>query len=531
MKRLAIPTAAAALAVASMAMAPRTVEHPEFSAGTMTFSIESVEVSDTATRVNTSIYGRPGYWIACDTNIVLLGSDMKRTYKLKAVEGITFPGKTTLPPESYVEATFVFPPLAEEDSVVSFIENGGSWYCTGIDLSGRHKGFPTHISGTVEGRPDASWLILVKAGDDARVNKKYLVPVRDGKFDYTVYSTDTIAFDLSLGIERLNGSWRNANFFSEGTPITVSFPQDNMPAKVTGSPLTDIINERLNHQIEIIETLRFNERMDSLRQAEKYYTPRVNELYTVLQDKDTPQDSRQKIYAEFDSLKRAGVYLTPEGAAIEEEYGRISNAYRQSELEFIKSEPTLAGLYYAYIDMVYDSPEVDSLIPVLREQYAKKYPEHPYMKKLQTRLGQEAPLPGYKVPDFTAPDLNGEMHNLADLIRGKVALVDLWASWCGPCRRASMGMIPVYEKWKDKGFTIVGVARENVDTSDMELALKNDGYPWINLVELNDRAGIWNLYRAANGGGTQVLVDADGIVLAVEPTAEQVDAILAEKLK
>lgn len=85
-------------------------------------------------------------------------------------------------------------------------------------------------------------------------------------------------------------------------------------------------------------------------------------------------------------------------------------------------------------------------------------------------------------------------------------------------------MIPVYEKWKSHGFTIIGVARELDNTSAMKAAIKRDGYTWTNLVELNDKAGIWQKYRAGNSGGKTLLVDADGIVVAVNPTPEEVDA-------
>ena len=89
-----------------------------------------------------------------------------------------------------------------------------------------------------------------------------------------------------------------------------------------------------------------------------------------------------------------------------------------------------------------------------------------------------------------------------------------------------MELIPVYEKWKDKGFTVVGIARENGSTEAMESSIKTDGYPWLNLVELNDAANIWNKYNAGNAGGKIVFVSPSGIVMAINPDAEQVDSLL-----
>lgn len=90
-------------------------------------------------------------------------------------------------------------------------------------------------------------------------------------------------------------------------------------------------------------------------------------------------------------------------------------------------------------------------------------------------------------------------------------------------------MIPVYEKYKDRGFTIVGVARER-DAEAMRKAIGRDKYPWLNLIELNDRIKLWNNY-GMRGGGNKFLVDRDGTILAIDPKPEKLEAILKEKLK
>ncbi|MCC8173112.1 MAG: TlpA family protein disulfide reductase, partial [Odoribacter sp.] len=130
--------------------------------------------------------------------------------------------------------------------------------------------------------------------------------------------------------------------------------------------------------------------------------------------------------------------------------------------------------------------------------------------------------------DFTAPDMEDNLVALSEQIAGKIALIDLWASWCGPCRSLSKSMIPIYEEYKDKGFTVVGVAREK-DKKEAEQAIKKDKYPWLNLLEIGDKEKIWMKYGIENSGGRTFLVNQEGKILAIHPTAEEVKEIL-EKL-
>ena len=91
-------------------------------------------------------------------------------------------------------------------------------------------------------------------------------------------------------------------------------------------------------------------------------------------------------------------------------------------------------------------------------------------------------------------------------------------------------LIPIYEKYKDRGFTVIGVAREQNSDIRMREAIRKDGYPWLNLIELNDVQQIWSKYRIPNAAGGTFLVNAQGIILAVKPTAEEVERILQKEL-
>ena len=140
-----------------------------------------------------------------------------------------------------------------------------------------------------------------------------------------------------------------------------------------------------------------------------------------------------------------------------------------------------------------------------------------------------ADLPGKPYIDYMVRNTDGKLVPISTLIQGKVALIDLWASWCGPCRRHSIAMIPVYEKYKDKGFTVIAIARER-NRQAMENAAKKDGYPWPSLLELNDENQVWRKNGADNAGGAMYLIDRDGTILSTSTDAEELEPIIKKAL-
>ena len=76
-------------------------------------------------------------------------------------------------------------------------------------------------------------------------------------------------------------------------------------------------------------------------------------------------------------------------------------------------------------------------------------------------------------PDFSLQNANGELVSLSEL-RGKAVLVNLWASWCGPCRAEMPAMQRVYERYKDEGLEILAVNATNQDSASEALAFAQE---------------------------------------------------------
>jgi thiol-disulfide isomerase/thioredoxin len=93
------------------------------------------------------------------------------------------------------------------------------------------------------------------------------------------------------------------------------------------------------------------------------------------------------------------------------------------------------------------------------------------------------PGPGKQADEIALPSLNGDTLRLSSL-KGKVVLLDFWASWCGPCRISNRHLTKLYAKYKEQGFEIFAVSVDN-DPKDWKKAVAKDKIKWL---QVNDAA-------------------------------------------
>ena len=163
------------------------------------------------------------------------------------------------------------------------------------------------------------------------------------------------------------------------------------------------------------------------------------------------------------------------------------------------------------------------------EKYLKLYKkdELPAMSqmlenKIKSMRGMEI---GGEAPELTLNTPEGTPLSLSSY-KGKIVLIDFWASWCGPCRRENPHVVELYKKYKNKGFDVLGVSLDS-NKDAWVAAIEKDGLAWKHISDL----GGWNSSAAKLYGVTSIprtfLIDKEGKIIAKNLRGEQ----LTNKLK
>jgi len=137
--------------------------------------------------------------------------------------------------------------------------------------------------------------------------------------------------------------------------------------------------------------------------------------------------------------------------------------------------------------------------------------------------------PGMAMPDITLSDPDGRERSLSDL-RGKVVLVDFWASWCGPCRRENPNVVRAWNEYHDRGFEVFSVSLDR-DVSKWKRAIEQDGLVWDD--HISDLKGWSSIATELYGISSiphAILIDQDGTVVATHLRGSQLERELDQLL-
>jgi peroxiredoxin len=332
--------------------------------------------------------------------------------------------------------------------------------------------------------------------DGVETGKIYLLKIVEGQ-PQSVDTTDIVGGKFTfkgkietpdLRLLRLNEQEYLAPFFLDNSSISVSAKKDSLRiSKYKGSPTQDIF------QIYMTEVEKLNKDMMALQA--KYQ----NAMSTG------NSDEAEKAKIDGQAMQDNNLYYT-------------KNFVKEHKNSVVSAYITLAMLAGQI-----DGTELDSIV----SNFAPEFSTSEYVVKLKEMIQEQKKTSvGVAAPDFTMNDPEGKPVQLSSL-RGKVVMIDFWASWCAPCRQENPNVVKLYNQYHPKGFEIIGVSLDK-DNENWVQAIKDDQLSWIHVSDLQYWKNAVARQYGVNSIPQTYLLDKDGKIIAKGLRSEQLGAKLAE---
>lgn len=259
-----------------------------------------------------------------------------------------------------------------------------------------------------------------------------------------------------------------------------------------------------------VEGIKDNEMLDSFFSVRRHYyltleaplKKRLTELETI-EGKELEKDS---LNTELKRLKTENENLVKK---IVLEYMGTSLAIYQTMGDWNNSD-------YDFIDQVvekFKKLKPNSFITPIIEQKAQLLKNTSLVKK--------------KAIEFSLPNHAAQEISLTSFLKKEIILLDFWASWCGPCLKEMPSLKRIYEKYKTKGFTVIGISTDT-DGNAWKNAISKQQLPWTNLIDkkelksnVSKKYGIYYL-------PTNFLIDKDGTIIKKNISHYELEKYLAE---
>lgn len=237
----------------------------------------------------------------------------------------------------------------------------------------------------------------------------------------------------------------------------------------------------------------------------------------------------EKLSAMDAELRRGPDSEDPEAYTnLRQAYDALSVEQNELRLAYVTENPSSFASVLALRNTFYmlDAENLETTLNSL-DTPLQEMEEYKYMYGKMERM--MAVAIGKKYADFGLETPEGELLKVSDVHQGNVLLIDFWASWCSPCRRANPEVVKIYHSYHDQGFEILGVSLDR-DSARWVQAISDDQLSWKHVSDLK----YWNSAGAVLYGVPAiphtVLIDREGIIRAKnlegEELREAIEALL-----
>lgn len=353
---------------------------------------------------------------------------------------------------------------------------------------------PIHIDGQITGAENKKITLVNKNFGGLQDPIAETVADQDGKFSLDT----TIAIRDYFFLRLENGQMLNL-VISPGDKFSVHGNSADLlhTSKITGSSNSFLLNQFL------IQYQSFKSVEDSLKLVLKSNPQLQDEVNAYF----------SPIAQRFYTYRNNFVNGNQTSPAI---IGALGTVDQNTEWEAYKQLVTMLNASFG------DSPTVQNLVRYVMQKDAQ-------MTQMAAANAAKAELfkTGNTVPEISMPDSTGAIRNLSDL-KGKVVLIDFWASWCGPCRKENPNVVRAYQNYNKDGFEVFSVSLDKTGAYDKWVAaIKKDGLIWPNHVCAFEGFSTQAARDyAVNSIPFTVLIDREGKVIATNLRGHLLEAEL-----
>ena len=344
---------------------------------------------------------------------------------------------------------------------------------------------PFTLTGDLQLKKPVEWVYIQYSDGENYVRDS--VQPKEGKFNYKGIIVEPTGASLRLAYAKAAGDDRpkadGLMLFLDAGNIDVKIKDTVTNLVVKGSPAhTDF---------------------EALTKAQKPYRDEINKLYTewVQLGKDGNKEGQQKIIEKREALN--------------------TEMMEKANKTFIQSHPGSPVAMYAlsqYAGYDIDAEKAEPVYNLLSDKVKALPSAIAFTEQLE--IAKKTGV-GKMAMEFSQADTSGKMVSLSDF-KGKYVLVDFWASWCGPCRAENPNVVNVFNQYKDKGFTVLGVSLDRPNAREKWMkAIYDDKLTWTHVSDLQ----FWNNAVAQQYGikaiPMNLLIDPQGKIIAKNIRGEE----------